>query len=115
MDINRRDIDDVVILDVEGKLTGAPDDERFHRLFDKIVSDGGRKVIINLADVHWIDSTGLGIIIRGRRVLQEAGGHLVLMNVGEGTRQVFSATKLDSVLSIFDSEAEALDSFKETA
>ena len=113
MKITRRNIDDVVVLDLKGKLMGGQEDEYFRELYEEIMSDGKRKVIINLAEVNWIASTGIGMLIRAYKTISEAGGHLVLANVSEELRRVFNVLRLGHVFPIFDTEQDAIDNLRE--
>ncbi len=65
MKITQREVDNAVILNLNGKLTGGPDAETFREVFKSIIDQGKKNIIVNLEKVSWINSTGLGILISG--------------------------------------------------
>ncbi len=76
-------------------------------MFRSLVQRGKKHVIINLGDVEWISSTGIGILIRGYKTVREAGGDFVLVRVGERTQQVFNVLRLDRIFNVLADEDEA--------
>jgi anti-sigma B factor antagonist len=97
---------------MKGKLTGGPEAETFRDLFKSLVQQGKTKVIINLRDIEWISSTGIGIMIRGYKTVREAGGDFVIVRVGERTQQVFNVLRLDHIFTIMTDEDEAVAHFE---
>ena len=84
----------------------------FRDLFRSLVQRGKKFLIINLAGVEWISSTGIGILIRGYKTVREAGGDFVLVRAGERTEQVFNVLRLDRIFTVLadeDAAAEYLD------
>ena len=109
MKFNRRDVNDAVVIDVKGQLTGGPEAETFRDLFRSIIADGKKNVIVNLKDVEWISSTGIGIMIRGYKTVREAEGHFILVHVGERTGQIFNVLRLYDIFNILETEEQALE------
>lgn len=109
---NVEGVDGVVAIDVKGKLTGGPEAETFRELFKNLVNEGKLKVIVNLKDVDWISSTGIGIMIRGYKTIKEAGGEFIMVNVGERTQQVFNVLRLQHIFQILKTEEEAVKQFR---
>ena len=109
MKVKRRDVKDAVVLDVKGQLTGGPEAETFRELFRSIVGEGKKNVIVNLKDVDWISSTGIGIMIRGYKTIREADGHFILVHVGERTKQIFNVLRLYDIFKILETEEQALE------
>jgi len=107
--VSRRDIDAAVVLDVKGQLTGGPEAETFRDLFKAIVDEGHKNVIVNLKDVDWISSTGIGIMIRGYKTVREAGGHFILVRVGERTQQIFNVLRMHDIFQILATEEQAVE------
>jgi anti-sigma B factor antagonist len=107
--VNRRDLDSGVVLELKGQLTGGPEAEKFRDLFRSIVEEGKKNVIINLKEVDWISSTGIGIMIRGYKTIKEADGQFVLIHVGERTHQIFNVLRLYDIFKILDTEEQALE------
>jgi len=111
MKIRQREIGDVVVLDVNGKIMGGPDSEAFQATIDTLVESGKRKVLVNLENVSWINSTGLGILIAGFSSLQKSGGKLKLVNVSQRIESLLAVTKLSTIFESFRQEDEAVRSF----
>ncbi len=102
----------VVILEPKGKIMGGPDASLLHdRLYDYIKQDK-KRVIIDLAQVDWMNSTGLGILISGYTTLRNNEGQLKLANVTDKIQSLLTITKLVSVFEAFDSVEDAIKSFK---
>jgi len=111
MKIRQREIGDVVILDVNGKIMGGPDSEVFQETIRALIDGGKHKVLVNLENVNWINSTGLGILIAGFTALHKSGGKLKLVNVSERIESLLMITKLSTIFESFQREDEALQSF----
>ena len=109
MRVNRRDLDNAVVLELKGQLTGGPEAEKFRDLFRSIVDEGKKNVIVNIKDVDWISSTGIGIMIRGYKTVKEADGHFILVHVGERTHQIFNVLRLYDIFKILETEEQALE------
>ncbi len=112
MKLKKRVSDDVAVLDLSGNVMGGPDQQTFHDAIKGIVEEGHKKVLVNLADVPWINSTGLGILMAGFITVKNAGGVLRLVNVSKRIDSLLMITKLTLVFETFDSEEKALASFK---
>ncbi|MBL8993564.1 MAG: STAS domain-containing protein [Spirochaetia bacterium] len=111
MEIKTRTVDGVVILDIDGEidLYNAPE------IKDTIKAqmDGGhKKIIINLENVSYIDSSGIGALISSLSNLKKIGGGLKIINVYDSVRKVFELTKLTSFFEIYDSEEEAVSAYQ---
>lgn len=111
MEINQREINEIVLLDIAGEidLYNAPE---IKDIINKLVEEQKYNVIINLEKVTYIDSSGIGALISSLSNLKKYQGGLKIINVFASVRKVFELTKLTSFFEIFDSEDEALASFK---
>ena len=111
MDISSRAKGEVVILDISGEidLYNAPE---IKDIINKLIEQKRYNVVINLKDVTYIDSSGIGALISSLSNLKKYQGGLKIINVFASVRKVFELTKLTSFFEIFDSEDEALASFK---
>jgi len=110
-DIQKREREGVVILDMKGRLVVG---EAASRLRDDILalaSAGNHRVVLNLRAVDFIDSTGLGAMVICFTTLKKAGGALKLCNLAEREIELLVLTKLTSVFELFDDEQHALNSF----
>jgi anti-anti-sigma factor len=112
--INQREVGKAVILDLEGKLLGGPDQwEQLRNLFKNLIQDGKKNIIVNLEKINRISSTGFGILIGRRKEVREIGGDLVLMQFQEQVKHPFYIMELNRLFKAFESEAEALKNFNE--
>lgn len=107
MKFNHRPIEGGVVVELKGKLTGGPEAESFRDLFKSLTAEGTSNVVINMKDVDWISSTGIGILMRGFKSVKEAGGQFILCHVGERTAQIFNVVRLPDIFTIVDTEEEA--------
>ena len=110
--IDERVIGDVVVLDLRGRVTVSDESKPAADTVRRLLVQGRRKIVLNLAYVPFIDSLGIGDLVRGFTATQRAGGTLKLCGVGGRVRAVLGALHLGGVIDLFESEKEALDSFR---
>ncbi len=116
MHIAHRKAGDVVIVDVSGKITlGDGGDVALKETVRDLVSQGQKKLLLNLGDVSYVDSAGLGEIVQSYATVNKNGGRLKLLNVTKRIKDLLSITKLLTVFETYDSEAEAVASFSAPA
>jgi anti-sigma B factor antagonist len=101
----------VAILDVSGRITIGSGDVALRDAFLKILDDGHKNVLINVKGVSFIDSAGLGELVRCRATAASRNAEVKLLHVEEKIRKVLLLTHLIGVFEIFDSETEAIQSF----
>jgi anti-sigma B factor antagonist len=111
MQIDERVVGDVTILDLKGKITLGEGDEALKDKINSLVLQNRRRILLNLADVPYIDSAGLGEIVRTYTTVSRQGGQLKLVNLTKRITDLLSITKLLTVFETFDSEADALKTF----
>ncbi len=111
MQIEERVVGDVTILDLKGKITLGEGDEALKDKINSLVLQNRRRILLNLAEVPYIDSAGLGEIVRTYTTVSRQGGQLKLVNLTKRITDLLSITKLLTVFETFDSEAEALQSY----
>jgi anti-sigma B factor antagonist len=111
MHIDQRSVGDVVVLDLKGKITLGEGDELLKDKVNSLVNQGHRKIVLNLAEVPYIDSAGLGEIVRTYTTVSRQGGSLKLLNLTKRITDLLSITKLLTVFETFESENEAVRSF----
>src|SRR3954469_8907923 len=115
MQIDERTVGDVLILDVKGKVTLGEGDEMLKDKVNSLLNQGLKKIVLNLADVPYVDSAGLGEIVRTYTTVSKQGGTLKLLNLTKRITDLLSITKLLTVFETFDSENEAVRSFSQSA
>ena len=111
MKIVERQASDVTILDLHGKILIGEGDDALRDAVTKLVDGGKTKILLNLADVPYVDSAGLGEIVRCYTTVSRKGGKLKLLNLTKKNQDLLSITKLLTVFETYDSEAEAVKSF----
>jgi anti-sigma B factor antagonist len=115
MHIDERRVGDVVVLDLKGKVTLGEGDEVLKDKINSLMNQGHKKLVLNLADVPYIDSAGLGEIVRTFTTVSRQGGSLKLLNLTKRISDLLAITKLLTVFETFDSEPDAVQSFSASA
>jgi anti-sigma B factor antagonist len=115
MQIEERKVGDVVVLDLKGKVMLGQGDELLKDKVNSIVNQGHRKIVLNLADVPYIDSSGLGEIVRTYTTVSRQGGSMKLLNLTKRVNDLLAITKLLTVFETFDTEDDAVKSFSASA
>src|SRR5690349_9243720 len=110
-EINERLEDDVAILDLRGRLTTGEDSPHVADSVRQLLNQGRTKILVNLVHVPYIDSLGIGDIVRGFVAAQRAGAKLKLCGVAGRVRDVLVAIQLSGVIESFELEQDALKSF----
>jgi anti-sigma B factor antagonist len=108
MNLKKREADGVLLIYVEGKMVGGDDSDKFHDFIKDIVSEGHKKIVINLKKVPWADSRGIGMLIGAHTSIENAGGNMVLTNIGDRIDSVLTLTRLLLIFKTFDSEDEGI-------
>lgn len=111
MKLSAREQDGILILEPKGKIMGGPDASLLHDKLYEYIEKDQKKVIIDLSQVDWMNSTGLGILISGFTTLRNNDGVFKLASVTEKIQSLLIITKLDSVFEAYDSVDEAVASF----
>ena len=112
MHISERTIGDVVVVDVSGRVTlGDGGDTILKDKLRSLVQQGKRKLLLNLADVAYVDSAGLGAIVQSYTTVTNQGGALKLVNMTKRIHDLLAITKLLTVFDTYDNEAEGVTSF----
>ena len=110
--LKSRRLDDVVILDLSGRITMGEGTLILRDQIQKLLSAGDRKFLLNLEDVNYIDSSGLGELVTSFTTVRNQGGLLKLLNLTRRVQDLLQITKLLTVFETFNSEAEALKTMK---
>lgn len=113
--IKERQVGNVMVLDLIGKMRIGESGDVFCRTIRRLLEDDQRKILLNLAGVAYIDSSGLGELIASRNTLHKNDGQVKLLHLTERVRELMVITKLLTVFDVYENESEALDSFKTPA
>ena len=110
--IKRREEDDVVVLEVSGKVMGGPDAEKFKGVIAELIEAGEKKLLIDLSAVPWMNSSGVGILISAYTSMKNAGASVKFLNINERVKSILMVTKLLTVFESYYSREDALASFR---
>lgn len=106
-----RQVGDVTVVDASGRITLGEGSSAFREQIKELVASGHKKILINMGDISYIDSSGIGELVSGFTTVTNAGGLLKLLNLGKRVYDLLQITKLYTVFQTFDDEAEAIRSF----
>ena len=110
MDTKVRQVDGVTVLDLSGKITLGEASGKLRSAVQEALGHS-KKILLNLADVNYIDSAGLGELVSAFTTVKNAGGELKLLNLTKKVRDLLVITKLLTVFDVRDNEQEAIQSF----
>lgn len=111
LQIAERQVDEITVLTLAGEITADDGDIAFGRLVDDLIKRGVTKIVVNLADVTYIDSAGVGMMVFEAKLLREKQGVMKLSNLTGRSHRLLAILKLKTVFEVFDDEASALKSF----
>lgn len=111
INISERQAGDVTILDLEGKVTIGEGSVALRNAIRRLLGEGKTKILLNLANVGYIDSSGIGELVSSFTAVNKEGGTLKLLNLTQKIQDLLAITKLLTVFDTFDDEASALSSF----
>ena len=109
--VSIRDVGDVRILELDGRLVLGDDSKSFRERVKILVQAGKKKIILNLSNLSYIDSSGIAVLVASSQIARSHGATLKLANVGPKITEVLTMTKLTPVFDIYANEAAAIDSF----
>ena len=111
MNIDTRSVNGVTILDIHGKITLGEGSRGIRDKVRETLEGGEKNMLLNLGDVRYIDSAGIGELVSSYTTVTNQGGQLKLLNLTEKIEQLLAITKLTTVFDFFDDEATAVGSF----
>ncbi len=111
MDVSKRQVGDVTILDLKGKITIGAGDAQLRQGVQDVLNSGATKVLINMFAVSTIDSSGIGELVSGYTTATNRGAKLKLFNLPSKVTDILTITQLITVFDVYDSEDEAVRSF----
>lgn len=109
--ITNRDDRGVIVVDLAGKIALGETSQQLHTELRSLVDAGKKNILLNLADVKTIDSSGLGTLVAGYTTVERAGGQLKLTSLSDKASELMTITKLYTVFDVFDDEQAAINSF----
>jgi anti-sigma B factor antagonist len=106
-----RNVEGVDVLDIEGRIVLGEESNAFREKVKSLLAAGKKKIVLNLAQVSYIDSAGLGTLVATFHSARSQGATLKLTNLGTKFKEVLQVTKLMTVFDTYDTEAAAIASF----
>ncbi|MEZ5429112.1 MAG: STAS domain-containing protein [Pyrinomonadaceae bacterium] len=111
LNISERQAGDVTILDMDGKVTIGEGSVALRNAIRRLLGEGKNKILLNLGNVGYIDSSGIGELVSSFTAVNKEGGTLKLLNLTEKIQDLLAITKLLTVFDVYEDEGEALSSF----
>lgn len=106
-----RDVNGITVVDIEGRIVLGEESNSFRERVKGLLAAGKKKVVLNMANVSYIDSAGLGTLVATFHSARSQGATLKLVNLGAKFKEVLQVTKLMTVFDTYDNEAAAVQSF----
>jgi anti-sigma B factor antagonist len=111
MKVSTRQVDGITILDLSGRITLGEGSVQLRDAVRDLLSKGQKRILLNLGDVNYIDSSGIGELVSAYTTVRNQGGELKLLNLTKKVHDLLQITKLYTVFDIKDDEASAIASF----
>ena len=112
LDIKERQAGDVTVLDMDGKITIGEGSVALRSAIRRLLEEGKKKILLNLSQVSYVDSSGIGEFVASFTAIGREGGQLKLLNLTQKIQDLLAITKLLTVFDTYDDESSALNSFK---
>jgi len=106
-----RQVDGIVVIDMSGRITLGEGCTQLRELVREQLGKGTKHLLLNLADITYIDSSGIGELVSGFTTVSNQGGKLKLLNLTKKVHDLLQITKLYTVFDVYDDEAKAITSF----
>ena len=112
MKVATRQVDGVTILDLSGRITLGEGSVTLRDAVHDVLAKGSKKILLNLGDISYIDSSGIGELVSAFTSVKNQGGELKLLNLTKKVHDLLQITKLYTVFDIWDNETSAITAFK---
>ncbi len=112
LNLTERQAGDITILDMDGKVTIGEGSVALRTTIRRLLGEGKKKILLNLGRVGYVDSSGIGELVSSYTAVNKEDGSLKLLNLTQKIQDLLAITKLLTVFDVYDSEADALSSFK---
>jgi anti-sigma B factor antagonist len=109
--LTTRQVGDVTVVDVAGRITLGEGSSALREAMKDLVTKGQKKILLNLGEVSYIDSSGIGELVSGFTTVTNSGGNLKLLNLNKRVKDLLQITKLYTVFEVHEDEAAAIRSF----
>ena len=109
--LNTRQVGDIAVIDVAGRLTLGEGSGAIREEVQDLLTKGQKRILMNMAEVSYIDSSGIGELVADFTSTTNAGGALKLTGLTRGVKELLRVTKLTNIFEVYEDEASALSSF----
>lgn len=109
--LTTRQVGDVTVIDATGRITLGDAASNFRDTIRELAAQGNKKILLNLSEVSYIDSSGIGELVSGFTTVTNHGGNLKLLGLNKRVKDLLQITKLYTVFEVFDEETAAVRSF----
>ena len=110
--ITNREVDGVTVVTLEGRIVLGEESHSFREKLKSLLVEGKKKIVLNMADIKYIDSSGLGTLVAAHVSAKTHGASVRLCNLGKKFHEVMQITKLLTIFDVYDTEAAAVRSFQ---
>ena len=100
------------VIKLKGNITGIPDDSKFNNAIQNLIAEKNKHIVVDFGEISYVNSTGLGIIVRGYHAVKAVGGNIKLASPNKKMQNLIELTKLDTIFDVYESVDEALRSFE---
>lgn len=111
LNISERQAGDVTILDMDGKVTIGEGSVALRSAIRRLLGEGKKKILLNLGNVGYIDSSGIGELVSSFTAVNKEGGQLKLLNLTQKIQDLLAITKLLTVFDVYENEGDALSGY----
>ncbi len=112
MELSNIKYGDVAVISVSGNIKGCPEAEMIHESIKQLLEENMTKLVVDMTDVHWVGSVGIGAIIGGLTTVRHKGGDLRLVGINHKIQNLLTITKLDGLFQVYDDIKNAIGSFE---
>ena len=112
LNIASREVDGVTVLDLSGRITLGEGSVQLREAVRELISKGSKTMLLNMGDVNYIDSSGLGELVSAYTTAKNQGAQVKLLNLSKKVKDVLQLTKLYTVFDVYEDEASAIASYK---
>jgi len=110
--MTNREVDDVSVVTLDGRIVLGDESNSFREKLKSMIAEGKKKIVLNMADIKYIDSAGLGTLVAAHLSAKTQGASVRLCNLGKKFHEVMQITKLLTIFDVYDTEAAAISSFQ---
>ena len=112
MQVDIRHVDDVIIVDLAGRMVAGVGEKILHDIMNQLVAEGWKRILLNLSGVSWIDSGGIGELVASLKLAKRFGVTVKLLRIGDRVKHILSISQILPMLDVYESEQEAVEALR---